>query len=412
MTKMILITASFPYVPGEQFLETEVKYYTKHKDVEFTIMPISSNGEMRKIDKSILLNNYLINNRNKSKIKKVFTLFKSLFSILFWKEIVLNKVYRGSKLKSFASTIVAYYNYYDLFDNYFRDKKDLSNTIVYTYWNDSFTYALQSLKNKYGYKLVSRIHRYDIYKERRVKNYMPLKSNFTQNIDKIYTITQSANDYLHKTYGFKKEILQLARLGVDDKNIISNANELNIFHIVSCSFLVDVKRVDKIVDALSLLSEKLKNITLIWTHIGSGPLEKTLKDLANKKLSQKENIIFNFIGQLTNQEVYKFYQENNVDVFVNVSESEGVPVSIMEAMSCHVPIVAPDIGGISDMIEDAKSGFLLSNACKVDEIYKALLKIDFFKKEETRKKSYDIFLEKYNATKNYKDFLDEVLEKK
>jgi hypothetical protein len=64
------------------------------------------------------------------------------------------------------------------------------------------------------------------------------------------------------------------------------------------------------------------------------------------------------------------------------------------------------------MIEDAKSGFLLSNACKVDEIYKALLKIDFFKKEETRKKSYDIFLEKYNATKNYKDFLDEVLEKK
>jgi hypothetical protein len=48
---------------------------------------------------------------------------------------------------------------------------------------------------------------------------------------------------------------------------------------------------------------------------------------------------------------------------------------------------------------------------RLTDIYKALLNIDFFKKEETRKKSYDIFLEKYNATKNYKDFLDEVLEK-
>lgn len=408
MTKMILITASFPYVPGEQFLETEVKYYTKHKDVEFTIMPISSNGEMRKIDKSILLNNYLINNRNKSKIKKVFTLFKSLFSILFWKEIILNKVYRGSKLKSFASTIVTYYNYYNLFDNYFRDKKDLSNTIVYTYWNDSFTYALQSLKNKYGYKLVSRIHGYDIYKERRVNNYMPLKSNFTQNIDKIYTITQSANDYLHKTYGFKKEILQLARLGVDDKNIISNANELNIFHIVSCSFLVDVKRVDKIVDALSLLSEKLFAIELIWTHIGGGPLEKPLQDLANKKLSKQANVSFSFLGQLTNQEVYKFYKENKVDVFINVSESEGVPVSIMEAMSCHIPIVAPKIGGISDMIDDKVSGVLLNEKCEVNEIVENLKNVQFFKSGAVRKKSYSIFLEKYNAKNNYNRFIDDL----
>jgi len=209
-------------------------------------------------------------------------------------------------------------------------------------------------------------------------------------------------------YGFKKDILQLLRLGVNDYGIISKPNKSNLFHIVSCSFLTPVKRVDKIINALSVLSEQLTNIKLIWTHIGSGPLEKTLKDLANEMLSQKENVNFNFVGHLDNQDVYKFYKKNKVDVFINVSESEGVPVSIMEAMSCHIPIVAPNIGGIGEMVEDKESGILLSNKCEVKELIDALKNIQFFKSEAVREKSYNIFLEKYNAKKNYKNFIEDL----
>lgn len=405
MTKIILITASFPYLPGEQFLETEVKYYAEHKDIDFTIMPINFHEKIRKIDKSIKLDTYLIDNMNKSILQRLFYLCKSMFSKLFYKEIISNKVYSLTKLKSFAGSISAYQNYYDLFDKYFENKKDLSNTIIYTYWNDTFTYALQSLKQKYGYKLVSRIHRYDIYKERRIENYMPLKSNFIQNIDKIYTITQSANDYLHKTYGFKKEILQLARLGVDDKNIISRPSPENVFHIISCSFLFPVKRVDKIIHSLYLLSEKLRNTKLKWTHIGIGPLEEKLKHIANKRLSKKRNVEFNFLGHLDNKDVYNFYKNNKVDLFINVSESEGVPVSIMEAMSCHIPIVAPNVGGISDMIDNKKSGKLLSKKCEINEIVEVLSDVKFFKDNSVRERSYKIYLEKYDARKNYTEFI-------
>ncbi|MDH7553000.1 MAG: glycosyltransferase [Spirochaetota bacterium] len=406
--KIILISNSFPYLPGEQFLETEVKYYLEHKDVELTIMPLNSHNEKREIDKSIKLDTYLIDNKIKSKLKKIFLFFKSIFSRLFFDEIVKNKVNSFSKFRHFTSAISNYQYYYDLFDNYFQNKKDLSTTVVYTYWNDTFTYALQSLKRKYGYKVVSRIHGYDIYKERRIGNYMPLKIHFTENIDKIYTISESAIEYLHKVYGFKKDILQLLRLGVNDYGIISKPNKSNLFHIVSCSFLTPVKRVDKIINALSVLSEQLTNIKLIWTHIGSGPLEKTLKDLANEMLSQKENVNFNFVGHLDNQDVYKFYKKNKVDVFINVSESEGVPVSIMEAMSCHIPIVAPNIGGIGEMVEDKESGILLSNKCEVKELIDALKNIQFFKSEAVREKSYNIFLEKYNAKKNYKNFIEDL----
>lgn len=403
---IILITASFPYLPGEQFLETEVKYYVEHKDIDFTIMPINSHNKIRKIDKSIKLDTYLIDNKNKSISYRLLCFGKSMLSKLFYKEITSNLIFTPSSVKSFAGSISAYQNYYDLFDNYFKNKKDLSNTIIYTYWNDSFTYALQSLKKKYGYKLISRIHGYDIYKERRIDSYMPLKHLFTKNIDKVFTITQSANEYLEKNYGFKNETLELSRLGVDDYFIRSKASSENILSIVSCSFLVDVKRVDKIIDALVVLSKTLHSIKIEWNHIGDGPLEEHLKNLAEKKLSEKENVNFNFIGNLSNEKVYEFYKNNNIDVFINVSESEGVPVSIMEAMSCHIPIVAPNVGGISDMIENGANGYLLSEKCEVDEIVDSLKEIDFFKNDEVREKAYEAYLEKYNAKKNYTEFIE------
>lgn len=406
MPKILLITASFPYLPGEQFLETEVKHYVEHKDIDFTIMPISSHDKIREIDKSIKLDTYLIDNMNKSLLNRLLCLGKSILSKLFYKEIVINKVNNISKLKSFAGSVSAYQNFYELFDKYFENKKDLSNTVVYTYWNDTFTYALQSLKKKYGYKLVSRIHRYDIYKERRPHSYMPLKYLFTQNIDKIFTITQSANEYLAKTYGFKNETLKLSRLGVDDYFITSKPSLKGVLSIASCSFLVDVKRVDKIIDALVVLSKTLPSIRFEWNHIGDGPLESTLKNLAEKKLSKKENVSFNFIGNLSNEKVYKFYEDNKIDVFINVSESEGVPVSIMEAMSCHIPIIAPNVGGISDMIENGANGYLLSKKCEVEEIVESLQEIEFFKSGEVREKTYEIFLEKYDAKSNYSSFID------
>ena len=78
---------------------------------------------------------------------------------------------------------------------------------------------------------------------------MPLKTQFTTNIDKIYTITETANKYLQEVYGFKNNILELSRLGVEDKHIVSYPNKQNILHIVSCSFLNKVEQVNKIVKA-------------------------------------------------------------------------------------------------------------------------------------------------------------------
>ena len=109
---------------------------------------------------------------------------------------------------------------------------------------------------------------------------------------------------------------------------------------------------------------------------------------------------------MNNQDVYKLYQNNKIDVFINSSENEGVPVSIMEAMSCYIPIIAPNVGGISELIQDNYNGKLLSEKCTISELSTAITQISFFKSSEVRDNARKQYEDKYNASKNYNEFID------
>ena len=49
-----------------------------------------------------------------------------------------------------------------------------------------------------------------------------------------------------------------------------------------------------------------------------------------------------------------------LDLYLNTSIHEGIPMSVLEAMAQGVPIVAPETGGLSEIVEDAKSGYLIN----------------------------------------------------
>jgi len=408
MKRILLITNRFPFLPGEEFLETEIKYFAKNKNFQLTILPARTGNQKRVIDASIEVDNYLTLLSIHTKKRKLSDFVSFLLREEFYKERSLFNSFNIIKLKSFIGMINTYKKYYNAFDNYFKDKKNVNNLVVYTYWNNEATYALESLKDKYGYQLVSRIHGFDLYKEVWPSSYMPLKGQFGKKIDRIFTITQSANSYLNKTYGINQDIIEMSRLGIDNHGITSLPNKKDILHIISCSSLTHIKRVDKIINTLRILSLKETSINYIWTHIGTGNLHQEIFNMAKKMLGDLPNIKFTFKGNIDNKDVYQFYKNNKIDVFINVSESEGVPVSIMEAMSCHVPVIAPNIGGISDLVIDGVNGFLLSNNCRINEILDALKKNEIYKKNEIRNNSFQIYLERFHAKKNYTFFLNTI----
>ena len=403
MKKVLLITSRFPYGTGEQFLETETAYY---QEVVLTLMPKGREEGKRDLPEHITLDTFLV--ENSFKRKKLTYLLMALRHKVLYRELFSENFFNLKKLKLFLGSLYLYEMYYELFDSYFRENPPADDLTVYTYWNDETTYALQSLKAKFGYKLVSRIHGGDLYLERRPFHYMPLKKHFNHHIETLYTITDQANGYLVKHYGFNPERLRLSRLGVEERKIITPCSPKGHLSVVSCSFLTEVKQVHKIIEALKEAAKGLSHLTIHCTHIGGGVLYERLELLAKEHFKEMDNISYELTGDLDNREVYAFYTDNAIDLFINTSRSEGVPVSIMEAMSCHIPVIAPDVGGISDMLTDGYNGHLLSPDPSIEEIATALRDVDFYKKADTRIHSYELFLKKYNAKDNYTEFVQNI----
>ena len=95
-------------------------------------------------------------------------------------------------------------------------------------------------------------------------------------------------------------------------------------------------------------------------------------------------------------------------MFINVSESEGTPVSIMEAMSMGIPAMGPCIGGIPELIT-AKSGYLLPEKPTIQEIAEGLERmLVLSKNKDVRINAKRMVEVRFSAKKNYKTFVHEI----
>ena len=123
-------------------------------------------------------------------------------------------------------------------------------------------------------------------------------------------------------------------------------------------------------------------------------------------------IEYKFQGRVSNNRILKYYHDTPVDCFVMTSEHEGLPVSIMEAESAGIPIVATNVGGISEMIDG--NGFILPSNPTPEEIADAIiacLNCSAETKTNRRKCSRDIWENKFDATKNARNFVKNTIEK-
>jgi len=107
--------------------------------------------------------------------------------------------------------------------------------------------------------------------------------------------------------------------------------------------------------------------------------------------------------------LYNFFSEKPVDVFVNVSESEGTSVAVMEAISCGIPIIATAVGGNVEIVSE-RNGLVLSANPSPDEVADALLVIYEGRDQNAkREESFRVWQDKYDAEKNFTNFADKLI---
>ena len=209
-------------------------------------------------------------------------------------------------------------------------------------------------------KIVSfaRGHGGDIYAGRVGKKYLPMQGFALRGLNAILPDSEAGVLHLREKYPKFAHKVELGRLGVDEHEPTAASND-NRLHVVSVSSLLPVKRVHLIAAALQHTERSIK-----WTHVGGG---ETL-DLVTAELERVgDNVEIDLKGQVAHEDVLKWFEENSADVFVNVSSSEGLPVSIMEAFSYGIPAIATAVGGMPEIVTE-DCGVLLEADFKPEEL--------------------------------------------
>ncbi len=402
----VVITSGFPF-GGEPFLESECNYMPEDT-VFFALSPVKEINCTK-------FNAYKVPNK-KINITSIFYAFCGLFSPICIEEIIDMCKRRKLSIRNLMK-MYAVYGYgtrcYKFIlktlknKNYYKDKM-----IFYSYWMSTHAFIGAKLRKKFKNSyFITRCHGYDIYEYRDKNFYLAFRKFIFKFADKILPISENGKEYMISTYSryyvdLEKKI-EVAYLGTLDYGINPKIRS-KCMKIVSCSNLVDVKRVNLIIEALSFLE-----IPIEWIHFGDGPCAGALKKLAKERLNKK-NIKYNFQGFVDNKKILMYYLKHHIDLFINVSESEGIPVSIMEAMSFGVPVIATDVGGTGEIVKNDINGFLLNKDFTINELEEKILSV-YSKPEdkilELRKNARNTWEAKFNAVKNYTMFYQE-LEKK
>ena len=137
--------------------------------------------------------------------------------------------------------------------------------------------------------------------------------------------------------------------GIDPAKFATSNKKPSVDVIVTCR-LAEIKRIDVFLQAVKLVIAKIPDVKAMI--VGDGEMITELKQMAFD-LGVSDNV--EFTGHQNNIE----HQLQKGRIFVLTSDSEGLSLSMMEAMMCGLPVIVSDVGDLRDLVENGINGFLV-----------------------------------------------------
>ncbi len=399
MKHLYLFTEKFPHEGGEPFLETEISYLSKAFEKIF-IFPLSSHGsEKLPMPPNVEVLDFETN--RPVYLKKI--LLKHGWIVIKW--FVLEFIKSPHRFKYITQFNWNFKRLVGLLNNAIELKITINHlnlfkphqTLYYSYWFNDWA-SILAIAKQLGLqgKLVSRTHGFDFDEQQQGRGYHPFRYVEIPKLNKVYQVSEYGQNYMDKRFSRAKNLVK-SKLGVIENGVNPISNN-QIYQIVSCSNFVPLKRVHLIIEILSHLK-----IPYHWTHFGTGIGMEQVKVKAKNELNIDN---YSFKGFVPNKDLMECYKANAVDLFINVSELEGLPVSLMEAISFGIPIVGCNICGVPEIVSK-QTGVLL----ELDFIpSQAAVQIQEFLESKARNHEFkkgvkDFWANNFDADKNYTDFL-------
>lgn len=408
MKKLIILNQQ-PFIPA--FMLTAISCAKESFDDICYINTCNPNNR-KDVDKNARVG-FLHPGRGASFLALVKAVFGLLSPMLFKdiKKCIKDKGLSFSTIKQFIVEQYVHQRLFPLARKTIKASRNPENITVLSTWFAASAFTAARIKEAIpSIKAVSLAHSYEILS---IRNPYVKYMHYTykhNRLDGVFFISHIIREmYFDGIGGLPEELKQktfVSYLGSIKESNRINTIKSGTFNIVTCSRLVPLKRIDLLMDAIA----DWDICPIKWTHLGDGPLFTTIRERAKELCEKSQLVNIEFTGRVSNEKVKRFYAENPVDLFVNLSEIEGLPISIMEAISYGIPVLATDVGGTREIVVP-ETGFLISPNVTKEVVRKSL--VDYLNQSDSRKYSlresaYQYWNKHFNASKNFKYLFEEI----
>lgn len=396
-----LFTMSYPYGNGEPFLENELNYLAGKFNKIF-IYPTTISATKRSLPDNVELRDLETAKLHYSTLG-IMCRNLALITSIHLKEFFLankNNIY----LKHFREYNSRLCKSIALADKIGEKTKDSGNDIFYSFWMNESAEALAVLKKrrKIG-RFVFRTNGFDLYDVQAKYNYIAFRPFIFRQADKMFAVARKGSEYM-KSFNICPEKITFSYFGTEDYGMSVFKPEEK-FTIFTCSDLRKIKRVDAMVDILKHVSFPIR-----WVHHGhKGDNEQLFYDKVKQLPSNVEFILHE--RKENYNDVLKFFKDNHFNLFALLSSIEGLPVSLIEAISFGIPVIATDVGGVSEVV-NTTNGILIEREFDPKIVAE---KITAFSNGgmntmEARMKIRSDWEQRFSAKTNYENFYQKLID--
>ncbi len=360
MNKIIIFTSCFPFrTVFENFFQSELFNIAKGFDKVY-IVACDVRDNNPEIKKDLPENAVVIHARRKSFIGDLVLGTLSLpFCPFFIREIKTIVRQKCPFLSSLKSTVYSGCYYLAIRRCFGQIAREIDifqdDTIVLMgYWLHYLSQAALSFKKYLKLKnacVFSRAHGSADIRNFLIPNkYYPLQANLLSKLDAIFTVSKMGRDYLRSLSNRPQAIESVYIGSIGPSESISHSR--SPFTVVTCSNIIPLKRVGLVADAIRALCRNIPDIR--WVHFGDGPLRHEIESSCADIQSH-----IDFRGHTPHDKVLEYLASGEPSVFVSASASEGLPISVVEAIAHSIPAIATDVGATREAVITEKSGTLI-----------------------------------------------------
>ena len=406
--RLLMVTSLYPYGTGEAFVAAELEHLSQcFGNIDLVPIFYEPGTAARPVHQRVDLA-YADARWGALRLPRVAGALLAALLRYRWVADLGSILAKPRKLDSLKELVRALYRA-RMFERYLADRERAGEGVdlIYYYWLLPEIQGALAFRKAGGspVRIVCRAHGGDLYEYLKPGGYAGLRRSIVAGIDAIYTISEDGLRYLNRRFPALAAKFDTARLGVADPGFLNVQPSGGPLSLVSCSFAVPGKRLHLIVDAIAHLLAADPTLEVRWTHVGDGPLLDAVRARAAGAFAAfgaRGQAVFK--GYLTQPALMEVYRDEGFDAIVNVSDTEGIPVSLMEAGAAGIPMIATDVGGTAEIV-NAANGVLIHADADVATIAAAMLRFRDRSAARACRKSARLHWEAhFNAAANYGRF--------